>query len=106
MPPIPLPIERSDLENMKKLQVKNHADWPAVFSTNSDCEIWCYCRFGNTPRDERVFVQGELEIIDFIAKTYRYERPNGGRFFISDAGVFHKEENCEEIQIIEFRVFD
>lgn len=95
-----------ELDAVKKLQIKNHAEWPAVFSTNSDCQIWCYCRSGKTPYSERVFVQGVLKIIDLIAEMYRNERPSGGRFFISDAGAFYKEEDRDGLQFIEFQFMD
>jgi hypothetical protein len=106
MPPILLPIELSDLDVMKALQVKNHASWPAVFSTNSDREIWCFSHFGKTPRNRRIFVEGELPAIEQIAEIYRRERPEGGRFFISDAGVFYTEECDKETQFIEFQLVD
>jgi len=106
MPPITFPIERSELDGMKKLQVRNHRGWPAVFSTNSLSQIWCCTHFGNTPIDERLFVQGELRVIDQIAEIYRSERPKGGRFFISDEGAFYCEEHSEQIQFIEFEFID
>jgi hypothetical protein len=106
MPPMTFPIERSELDDMKKLQVRNHRGWPAVFSTNSLYQIWCCTHFGNTPRDERLFVQGELRVVDQIAQIYRGERPEGGRFFISDEGAFYCEEHSEQIQFIEFEFID
>jgi len=104
MPPITLPIERSELEGMKILQVRNHRGWPAVFSTNVLGEIWCCTHFGNTPVNKRLYVQGELRVIDRIGEIYRGERPSGGRFFISDEGVFYSEENCDQVQLIKFEV--
>src|ERR1700722_19031827 len=77
MPPIPFVIEREELEKMKQLQERHHREWPAAFSTNELGNIWCYSHFGNTPVDEREFVDGLFEVIHWIAKTYRYERPGG-----------------------------
>ena len=106
MPPIPFVIEREELERMKQLQVRHHREWPAAFSTNSLGDIWCYSHFGNTPIDEREFVGGLFEVIERIAETYRYERPGGGRFFISEEGCFYREEGMPEIQFIEFLFLD
>jgi hypothetical protein len=91
---------------MKALQVKNHAEWPAAFSTNNSCEIWCYSHFGKTPYNKKIFVHGELAIIDRIAETYRDERPNGGRFFISEKGAFYREGAREGFQFIEFVIHE
>ena len=102
MPLIPISISPDELKAMKDLQIKNHRKWPAAFSTNAQCEIWPYVRFGKTPYNERVFIQGELTIIDRIAETYLDERPEGGRFFISDDGAFYSEECNEPNQFIEF----
>ena len=106
MPPIKFVIERSELDGMKKLQARNHKEWPAVFSTNTLCDIWCFTHSGNTPLDERLYVQGQLDVIDRIAEVYRSERPEGGRFFISDSGAFFTEEHCEQLQFIEFEFLD
>jgi hypothetical protein len=102
MPPISITIERSELDAMKELQRKNHRKWPAAFNTNSECQIWPFVRYGKTPYNEREHIQGKLAIIDRIAETYLSERPEGGRFFISDDGVFYSEECSEPNQFIEF----
>ena len=106
MSPYPLLIERSELDALREAQAKNHREWPAAFSTNEFGEIWCFTHFGRTPVEERIFVHGQLTILDRIAEIYRYERPGGGRFFVSDIGVFYSEEQSEPLQIIEFSFMD
>jgi hypothetical protein len=106
MPPIPFTIERKELERMKDLQVRCHREWPAAFSTNSLGRIWLFTHSGNTPIDEREFVDGMFEFIEHIAEIYRYERPGGGRFFVSERGCFYHEEGMPEIQFIEFLFLD
>jgi hypothetical protein len=106
MPPIKFPIKRIELEGMKVFQVRNHRKWPAAFSTNADYKIWPFTHFGKTPRNRKVYVQGELAVIDRIAEAYRGERPSGGRFFISDVGAFYTDEYSEENQFIEFEFLD
>jgi hypothetical protein len=106
MPPKKYPLKRSKLEDVKRLQFKNHKKWPAAFSTNPRCQIWPYTHCGKTPRNERIFVQGELRTIDDIAQIYSSERPEGGRFFVSDAGAFYSPQYCEQNQFIEFEFQD
>lgn len=106
MSPLLFPIDREELRRLKELQVMRHREWPAAFSTNSLGQIWLYTHAGNTPLDEREFVDGMLEFLEQIAETYRYERPGGGRFFVSDRGCFYREEGMPEVQFIEFRSLD
>ena len=102
MPPIPFAIERKELERMKELQTRRHREWPAAFSTNSARSIWLYTHSGNTPLDKREFVDGMFEFIEGIAETYRYERPGGGRFFVSERVVSTTRKECRRFNSLNF----
>lgn len=57
------------------------AGWPAVLSCNRDREVWA--TFG-----ERTELQGEISLLDVVVRIVTRERPAGGRFQLSDEGVY------------------
>ena len=108
MPPLLFPIDREEIQRLKELQVRRHREWPAAFSTNNLGQIWLYTHAGKTPLDQREFVDGmlKIQILKQIAETYRYERPDGGRFFVDERGCFYRPKGMPEVQFIEFTFLD
>jgi hypothetical protein len=89
----PIEVNRHDLDQIKRLQIKPRSDWPAVFSTNEHGEIWPFTTYGYTYGRDREDVQGFSQLLDAVAERYREERCEGGRFFIDATGAFYKDES-------------
>lgn len=81
-------LTKSDFQKLRALQEKYRADWPAIFSANRNGQIWVWTHYGNTPRPERICVQGQNKIIDAVASEYLRVRFDLGRFFIDDEGAY------------------
>jgi hypothetical protein len=103
-------VTRSELETIKKLPVRFRPDWPAVFNTNTEREIWLWRRWGNTPSNEREEIRGKSRIVDAIADEYLCQRRSGGRFSINDKGAFYSPEflrmKLPNVTIVKFEVVD
>lgn len=56
-------------------------DWPAVFSCTQAGDVWA--TFGNQQK-----LQGEHGLLDLVAQIVARERRGGGRFQVSDDGVY------------------
>jgi serine/threonine protein kinase len=57
------------------------AGWPAVLTCGRDSGVWP--TFG-----EREDLEGRLDLLDICVTVVRRERPGGGRFQLSDEGVY------------------
>jgi hypothetical protein len=57
----------------------------ALFSCNSDSEVWLASKRGRIPIDERVYL--DLPALEEIAAAVVHAWPSGGRFEISAYGV-------------------
>ena len=62
--------------------------WPAVFSCNPQGDIWPTCTKGLSREHQRVQVRGRLPYLDTLAAFVLRARPEGGRFFIDEHGLF------------------
>ncbi len=51
-------ISPEEFEELKRTQLRNRWDWPAVFSTNCNREIWPFVTYGPTDEEEREQVRG------------------------------------------------
>ena len=94
-------IDREKFEEFRDVQIRPRADWPATFSCNSWNEVWPFSSYSATPEGDRVPLQGLIPQLDEIVKIVLNFRSSGGRFFISDDGVFVRPWD-EHIQIAEF----
>jgi hypothetical protein len=83
-------LTQEEFDHLKALQVAKRWDWPATFSTNYRGEIWPYVGHGPTRAEDREEVSGISRVIDEVAKLYRKERAEGGRFFIDDRCACYK----------------
>lgn len=98
-------IARYQLNEIKRLVRKHRSDWPAVFSTNIHREIWVFVRWGYTPGEDRISVEGICTPLDEIASEFREVRNGGGRFFIDPRGVFYKDCLSQLVPAIRFRIY-
>lgn len=75
----------SDVVTVKPFELKEierlAGDWPAVFSCNDRGDVWA--TFGNQQN-----LQGEHDLLDLSVRIVTRERRGGGRFQISDEGVY------------------
>lgn len=59
-----------------------------TFSCNARGDVWRPSGFGLTPVDERHNLRGQNLQLDMIVKRVLRVRPNGGRFEVTNRGVF------------------
>ena len=78
----PIFITRSQLEEIKQLQLRKRPDWPATFSVNCQGRIWPFANWGHTPEHNRDAIAGISPTVDAIAVRFLDIRPEGGRFFV------------------------
>ena len=94
-------LSPEEFEEFRDVQIRPRADWPAIFSCNQYQKVWPFRSYGYTgPVTD---IQGEIPRLDEIVEWVLEMRPEGGRFFINDEGVFIKPED-DDIQIAEFVV--
>jgi len=97
-----LKVTRAEFQTFKELQKRRRWDWPATFSANRYRHIWAFVTNGYTPFDLREDLRGVSPLLDRIANKYLMARPDMGRFFISDAGAFFKDETKTQYQFVAF----
>ncbi|HEV2490998.1 MAG TPA: hypothetical protein VGT03_14420 [Candidatus Acidoferrales bacterium] len=100
----PMSLSQDEFEELKKLQVKYRWDWPAVFSSSCNDEIWPFVRYGHTPSEQRLNVRGISPVIDGIADIYLKRKHIGGRFFVNEKGAFYKNHKRVEFQFVRFDI--
>ena len=86
-----------EFEEFRDLQIRPRADWPAAFSCNYRKEVWPFVSYGLTYEEQRLHLKGEIQLLDEIVERVLAERPSGGRFYISDNGVFWDAEGNEAV---------
>jgi hypothetical protein len=89
---VKLTITRAEFDYLRALQRSKRWDWPAVFSTNPQGDIWPFATRGYTHPSEREEVRGLSRVVDQVADLSLRARSNGGRFFIDDFGAFYKDD--------------
>ena len=77
-------------------------EWDAVFSCNPDREAWPVHDYGYSDPDDREYVHDRYKLLRKIVKIVLADRPEGGRFFLDEAGVFVKPDGEDIRQIISF----
>ncbi len=81
-------VSRAEFEDFRDVQIRPRADWPATFSCNQYGQVWPFGSYGHTPEGERLYLQRQISKLDEIVAIVLAERPEGGRFFLRDDGVF------------------
>jgi hypothetical protein len=99
-----LAITRAELRELMRLQRSLRWDWPAVFSVNSEREIWPFKRYGLTGGREREELRNVSKILDAVADKYLSIKSGGGRFFVDEKGAFYKDRQARQIKFVCFRV--
>jgi len=78
-------VARGRAENGEPIQPA----WPVYFSCNGKAEIWVsHPPFGKTPSSARAPLQGTSDALDEIVNLLLAVRPEGGRFYVEERGVF------------------
>ena len=78
-----------EFEQFRDVQVKPRWDWPVTFSCNNYNEVWATPGFGFTQGEDRSYLpRSRYPTLHKIVAAYLSVRPEGGRFHISDEGVF------------------
>jgi len=88
-------ITHAEFQEFKDMLIKRRSDWPAVFSTNSNGELWPWVCNGPTPELVRKDVRELSEILDEVANTYTATREEGGRIFIGNEGAYWKDKSLK-----------
>ena len=57
------------IEEFRDVQIVQRADWPATFSCNTDGEVWPFHGYGHTYAEHRMYLQGEITLLDEIVET-------------------------------------
>lgn len=96
-------LTQDEFEEFRYVQIQPRWDWPATFSCNKFHQVWPQSAWGFTDEARRVYLERQIPQLDQIVEVVLSERPLGGRFFISDKGVFLKPKN-DEIQIARFTI--
>ena len=94
-------VSPEEFEEFRDIQIQPRWDWPATFSCTMYKRVWPQNAWGYTDETRRVYLEGQFPLLDQIVGIVLHERREGGRFFISDAGVFLKPED-DYIQIARF----
>ncbi len=98
--PYPLRVASGEIEELREVQIRYRTDWPAVFSCNKYGEIWVFSTYGYTRSSRRVRIIGN-RLLEKIVGIYLQRRPEGGRFFVDESGVYIRPEDGF-VQIISF----
>jgi hypothetical protein len=100
-----LRLSRSELVELKHLQIRRRRDWLATFSANEYGNIWPFVSRGWTPLENRREVRS-CELIKRVRDRYLAEREGGGRIFINENGAFYKDQERQRHQFIRFQICD
>jgi hypothetical protein len=98
-------VSREDFEKIRGL-ARRSGDYWMVFSTNYKEEIWPTTSLGLNPVPDREHVQGCIQVLDQIVQEYLRVRGSGGRFFVSERGVYYKDEPMNETKFLEITITD
>ena len=90
-------ISHEEFEDFRDVQIKSRTDWPATFSCNQWGEVWPFNTLGYTHQSERLMLEGKIPLLDEIVKIILSERPNGGRFFLRNSGVYVRPTDAHEL---------
>jgi hypothetical protein len=91
------------LERVERLKGINRRGWIAIFNVNSSRDLWPQFQFGRTSSRNRIQLRGRSRTLDRIARCLLWVRPEGGRFFIADDGVYMKDEQGSLVRFLRFR---
>lgn len=86
-----LVIGHSDLKAFRAMRIMEGDEWELTFSIDVVGGAFPQVRWGKTPQEERMYFQGVSEAFETLAKRAWEARRGTGRFFISERGVFYKE---------------
>jgi hypothetical protein len=98
--PMRVRISSEEFQQFCELQQRRRWDWPAVFSSNPNGDVWAFTRYGYTPLAERENLRGLSRLLDIVADSYERQRPDCGRFFIDQRGAFFKADSQADVQFI------
>ena len=78
-----------EFKQFRDVQVKSRWDWPATFSCNQSGQVWPPPGYGFTDEADRIYLSRRdyptlHRIVDALLSVHH----KGGRFHISDDGVF------------------
>jgi hypothetical protein len=98
-------VSEQDLTDLRAF-VLRYREWPAIFGCNYSGQIWPWLRWGNHDSADRQYVHGLHPLLDALVAAYLDVRPQGGRVFINEEGVFYKDEAYpdQRFQVLRFRV--
>ena len=96
-------LTREEFEIFRKVQNWPHARWPAVFSCNANEDVSLFHGYGFTYEANRSYLNGKICFLDKIVKYVLEVRPEGGRFFIDDNGVYLGEPEGSGKPVLEFK---
>ncbi len=97
-----LSVSPDVLDELRFVQHRARADWPAVFSCNSHRRTWVFATYGYTQEEDRIEVEHPL--LAKIVDIYLGRRPSGGRFFLDHCGAYYQEEAHERREIVRFEL--
>ena len=92
----------AEFEEFRDVQIRPRADWPATFSCNQYEEVWPFLTYGWHAEEQRLHLAGAIPLLDEIVADLLSARPEGGRFHITDEGVYwaDSEEQVSRFTIV------
>jgi len=101
-------IARQEYEDFSRLQKESRPGWHAIFSVDPSERVWPFVCYGRTLEENRDYVQlHDYPLLRHIAQyVHTWTNGEGGRFFISETGVFsmvgEDEKKATLVQVIEW----
>jgi hypothetical protein len=90
-----LRIRPEEFDQLHICQIRRRSDCHAAFTVLGKDSIWPGARWDETPVEERINVRGWFPLLDKIADEFLLWWPQGGRIFVSRAGVYYRVEESD-----------
>jgi len=81
---------------------RRSAEWDAIFSCNPQKEAWPCHDIGYSDRDDREYAHNRYRLLRTLVGIVLGDRPDGGRFFLDETGLYAKTKLAELYQIANF----
>jgi hypothetical protein len=95
-------VPASEIQILREAQRRRRSDSLAIFSINSALQIWPYTSYG--PAGHRTMIRGTLPSIERIAAQILTIRPEGGRCFLREDGVYIKDASGRRKLLIGIKI--
>jgi hypothetical protein len=94
-----LEVTEEDIAAFREMRLMDRPEWVLTYTVDFQ-GTFPQVRWGRTPHRERMYTQGIWEVFDRLACRASRLRQSTGRFFLSEKGVFYKENNKFALQCL------